>query len=321
MSERIAVLSTSYPERAGDAAGHFVESEVKRAARAGHEVHVLAPGRGEATRDGATLHWLPGGDAFGWPGALTRLQERPLRALGASRFCVAAARKLRELGPFARVQAHFFLPCAWPIALAARGELELVGHGSDVRLFCALPRVLRSRIARAWLSRNAQLRVTSRELERALLAAEPALAPALRVEPSPIDVDGVPSRAEARRLLGYDERPRALVIARLIPGKQVDRALSALSLCAGVQAVVIGDGPELTRLRASFPEAHFLGYLPRDRALLHLSAADVLLSASEREGAPSVVREARALDVPVVSVAAGDLVEWAASDPGILIAR
>ena len=92
MSERIAVLSTSYPERAGDAAGHFVESEVKRAVHAGHELHVLAPGRGKATRHGATLHWLPGGDAFGWPGALARLQERPTRALGASRFCIAAAR-------------------------------------------------------------------------------------------------------------------------------------------------------------------------------------------------------------------------------------
>jgi teichuronic acid biosynthesis glycosyltransferase TuaC len=44
-----------------------------------------------------------------------------------------------------------------------------------------------------------------------------------------------------------------------------------------------------------------------------------LLSTSAHEGAPSVVREARALGVPVVAVAAGDLAEWAKADPGIVV--
>jgi len=45
-----------------------------------------------------------------------------------------------------------------------------------------------------------------------------------------------------------------------------------------------------------------------------------VLHTSRTEGAPTVVREARALGVPVVACLAGDLEAWAANDPGIAIA-
>jgi hypothetical protein len=197
LSERVAVVSTSYPRQRGDAAGHFVQSEVKRLLSAGHEVHVFAPGapaRSSAS-DGARLHWLADRGAFGWPGALARLKERPTRWLGAGEFCLHAGRALRRHAPFTRVQAHFLLPCAWPIALTiATAELELIGHGSDVRLFCRLPSRLRKQIAGAWLARRASLRVTSVELADALRRAAPELSRSLRVEASPIDVEDVPTR-------------------------------------------------------------------------------------------------------------------------------
>lgn len=322
MSERVAVVSTSYPRSAGDAAGHFVESEVKRLTRAGNEVHVFAPGAGEPRSHGATVHWLADAGAFGWPGALTRFKERPLRVLGASAFCVNAARALKR-ERCTRIEAHFLLPCAWPIALFgdSRAALELVGHGSDVRLFCALPRRLRSRIARAWLARRAQLRVTSHELFDALARAAPELRPALRVEPSPLDLDGTMTRDEARAALGLRARPIAVIVARLVPEKHVDRALRALALLDELEVIVVGAGPELERLRAQFSGVRFTGQLPRTEALQHIAAADVLVSASEHEGAPSVVREARALGVPVVAVAAGDLERWAETDAGLLVTR
>ena len=318
MSARVAVLSTSYPRQPGDAAGHFVATEVRRLAQAGHDVHVFAPGTGPASADGAQLHWLGDGGAFGWPGALTRLKQKPTRVLGASAFVIRALRALRRSGPFARVHAHFLLPCAWPIALFAAGsELELVGHGSDVRLFCALPTALRAHIARAWLARAAQIRVTSAELCELLGRSNPELTTSLRVAASPLDVSGAPSRGEARRALGWDDQPRALVVSRLIPGKCVATALEALTLLEGVHAVVVGDGPELSALRARFPAVQFTGRLPRPEALRWIAAADVLVSASPEEGAPSVVREARALGVRVVTVRAGELPAWAARDPGI----
>ena len=285
---------------------------------------MFAPGAGGTANDGATLHWFADRGAFGWPGALARLKERPTRWFGAAEFCVRAAATLRRQAPFRRVQAHFLVPCAWPIALsvARSSELELIGHGSDVRLFCRLPRSLRGRMARDWLARGAAVRVTSRELADALCTANPELSSAVRVEPSPIDVEGVPTRSAARRALGLPKsKPLALIVGRLIPEKRVAQALQALTLIDEVSAVVVGDGPELPGLRARFPNAHFTGHLPRSESLLWIAAADVLVSASAHEGAPSVVREARALGVPVVAVEAGDLAAWAEHDPGIILVR
>jgi teichuronic acid biosynthesis glycosyltransferase TuaC len=325
LSERIAVITTSYPRQRGDAAGHFVHSEVKRLLSAGHEVHVFAPGSPAQSRsDGATLHWLGDRGAFGWPGALARLKERPTRWLGAGEFCFRAGRALRRYAPFTRVQAHFLLPCAWPIALNVepKAALELIGHGSDVRLFCRLPGAMRAQIARAWLARRASLRVTSAELAQVLCSKSPELFASVRVEPSPIDVEDVPSRSLARQVLGIPKaQPLALIVARLIPEKRVALALQSLALIDDLSQVVVGDGPELASLQARFPNAHFTGYLPRSDALRWIAAADVLVSASAHEGAPSVVREARALGVPVVAVAAGDLAEWAQVDPGLLLVR
>lgn len=322
MSERIAVITTSYPRQLGDAAGHFVHSEVKRLLSAGHEVHVFAPGFVDSTIGGETVHWLGDRGAFGWPGALARLKEQPTRWLGVAEFCARARSALRRHAPFTRVQAHFLLPSAWPIALGVDASipLELIGHGSDVRLFCRLPRALRHQITRAWLGRRATLRVTSEELACALRAAHPELSATLRVEASPIDVDQVPTRRVARSALGIAEtQSLALIVARLVPEKRVALALHALSLVDELATVVVGAGPELDSLRARFPSARFTGYLPREQALRWIAAADVLVSASALEGAPSAVREARALGVPVVAVPAGDLTQWAKHDRGLFL--
>jgi len=42
---------------------------------------------------------------------------------------------------------------------------------------------------------------------------------------------------------------------------------------------------------------------------------------SEAEGAPTVIREARALGVPVLATPVGDVLLWASEDPGIEIFR
>jgi glycosyltransferase involved in cell wall biosynthesis len=164
------------------------------------------------------------------------------------------------------------------------------------------------------------MRVTSAELAELVRAAAPKLSASLHVEASPIDIEGVPNRETARRALGLQKSQLlALIVSRLIPGKRVTVALRALELLDSISVVVVGDGPELEALRSGFPRVHFTGRLPRPETLTYIAAADVLVSASAEEGAPSVVREARALGVPVVAVAAGDLATWAKSDPGLLL--
>ncbi len=345
-AERIVVVTSSYPADPDDPSGHFVAADTARLRRDGHDVIVLAPAThrslesaklfavegsfvfgpkppyGFATGpSGERIAWLRAGDAFGWPGALERLRERPSRALGALSFAREARRTLRALGPFDRLVAHFLVPSVWPVTenLARPARiLEAVLHGSDVRLCAKLPGFVRSRIARALTP--FRVRVTSAELRRELgRALGDELARRASVEPAPLDVPAL-ERAEVRAALGIPASERLLVVVgRLIPGKRTRIALRAARLVPRARVVVVGDGPERAALEREFPDARFVGLVGRARALGWLAAADALVIASREEGASSVVREARALGTPVVAARSGDLDAWQRNDPGLFV--
>ena len=316
---RFAIVTTSYPLRDGQAAGHFVAAEVQRLC-VEHEVLVIAPGtHNEAGGDAPRVLRSAGRGLFGPPGALARLREQPLRALGGLEFCVRARLWLEREGPFDRVIAHWLLPCAWPIASGLSCPVEAVAHGSDVRLLSRAPAWLRMHITRLWLDRSVSIRVVSNELRELLLACTSwRLESQVRVEPMPLQIDPRLDRTAARRRLGVSTNARlVLLVARLIPEKRVAIALRAVSRLPEVQVVIVGGGPLLAELQQRFGSVRFTGELPRPQALDWIAAADLVISASQLEGAPTALREARALGVPVVACAAGDLAERAAQDSGI----
>jgi teichuronic acid biosynthesis glycosyltransferase TuaC len=318
---RSVVVTTSYPTSADDPSGHFVASEVRALRALGGSVTVLAP-----HVDGANEHadpdvrWLPAHGAFGWPGALARLRERPLRVLGVVRFVLAARAELARYDDAERIVAHFIVPSAWPIAARhARARLEVVAHGSDVRLLARLPAPLRRHVARSLA--GASVRCASEELRQALKRALGPL-PGTRVwVAAPVlELPRRSTRAEARAELGvgYDER-LLVIVGRLVTNKRVDVALRAALLVPRATTVVVGDGPERVGLERRFQNVRFVGRVARSRALLWMAAANVLLSASALEGAPSVVREARALGTRVVAVRSGDLGAWSERDAGLCV--
>jgi glycosyltransferase involved in cell wall biosynthesis len=325
---RIAVITTSYPREPGDAAGHFVAAEVEELARAGHRVTVLTGGPFALTRTAepgqATIVELEDGGASGWPGLLARIREQPSRAVGLARWAFRVRRALAEFGPFDQVIAHFLVPTGWVLVMNAPlggARIEVVVHGSDARLVERLPRWFARRFLSALLRRGARFRCVSQELATLLdeLAGK-RLGSAVCVQASPIDTRGVPARAAARAHLGVPKGSRLIVlIGRLIAEKRMAVALRAAECVQGVHVAVIGSGPEQERLARAFPRAQFLGRLPRPQTLEWIRAADVVLSASRREGAPTVVREARALGTPVVATAAGDLGQLAEADPGLWV--
>jgi glycosyltransferase involved in cell wall biosynthesis len=318
---RIALVTTSYPLVRGQAAGHFVASEAEALSQRGHDVIVIAPGPlSSVSGVNPRIHRLRTGSAFGPPGAPTRLRENPLRAAYAIGFVYRARRLLLAQGPFERVIAHWLVPSAWPIALGTAPVVEAVAHGSDVRLLGALPR----RFARCiieQLLRGGALRCASEaQLARlADLCGAEAL-PGARVEPCPLDIESAPARAEARTQLELPHDARLIVLAaRLVPDKRIETALLAVAALPRAIVVVVGGGPLLEPLRRRFTGVRFTGQLPHPEALRWIVAADVLVSASHHEGAPTVVREARALGVPVVAVEAGDLRRWAATDDDLWV--
>jgi glycosyltransferase involved in cell wall biosynthesis len=318
---RIVIVTTSYPSVDDDASGHFVETEARTFVREGHEVVVLAPGPpGETVEHGVRVRRLPHGFAFGSPGALQRLRQRPSRLAGVWEF-VRGAREALRREPCDRVIAHWIIPSGWPIAPATQAPIEVVAHGSDVRLLRRLPRPIRVLILRSLLTRGARFRFVSTELRNLIADAGAAeLYATGQVAMSPIDVSGAPSRADAREARGVADNERLIVIVgRLIRSKRTRAALAAVTLLPRARVVVVGQGPEREALERQFPEVVFVGQLPRSQALGWIAAADLLVSASRQEGAPTVIREARALGVPVVSAASSDLHEWARQDRDLFV--
>ena len=325
----VYVVTTSYPTHAGDAQGHFVAAEVQRLCES-NRVTVLAPGRARAALGGEQVVSLGGGDAFGFPGALARLREKPWRIRDAVQFVSGALRWLAREPTPDRLIAHFLLPCGAPIGTRSlrtrQAPFEVVIHGSDARLFAKLP-LARAAIADDLVRTGAQLRFVSSELRSLVLGSLPPgpqeiLQSRSRIEACAIDVAAALTREHARARLGIAPTSQvAVIVARLVPGKRVDVALEACRRVANLQTIVVGDGPERAALTRRFPGASFVGHVERSIALAYLAAADVLVSASLLEGAPTVVREARALGTDVVCLPAGDVARWAESDPGIHVVR
>ncbi len=295
----ICVVTTSYPRDEGDPSGHFVQAEVAELERAGHEVLVVTP---------------RAGGAFGWPGAASRLREKPWRAFEAAGWMLSAASQVRAARP-SKIIAHWSVPSAWPIVTSAglrattSVPLEIVSHGGDVRLITAMPQRLRRRVVKSLLARATSWRFVSPTLlEQLLHALDTAEATSLRamatVAPSPLAMLDVAEAVHVRKsTLG--DRPLYVCAGRLVPSKRVDRVIDYVAGQGAGQPilVVIGDGPERPRLEKLAQnwrlDVRFLGNTPRREALTWIGAAHELVHASTAEGRSTVVREAELLGVKV----------------------
>jgi len=321
----ILVLTSSYPSEDGDPSGHFVHTEVQALRGAGHSVTVLYAGpRRVPSLDPPTVAAevaLGGDELFGSPGAWPRLVQDPRRIRGLLRASCRVLRERRSLAtrpPPQRIIAHWLFPAGllWALLLRRPGvDLEIVLHGSDLRLLLLAPAWLRHALLLHLKRRAARFRLVSHAMRAELLAAAPrSLSTWLeeaRVEASPIRVDVTHSQAQAREVLQLDPQSRVLLmVGRMIEQKRLAVAIRAALLVPSAAVYVVGEGPLATALHAAFPEVTFLGPLPRDRTLLWIRAADALINASRLEGAPTTIREALLLDTIAVSPLLGDLDEW-----------
>lgn len=100
---------------------------------------------------------------------------------------------------------------------------------------------------------------------------------------------------------------RFVTIARLAPQKNLGLMLRAFARSRGKRdsLTIIGEGPELARLRALAGQlgiaghVHFLGHLA-DPAL-RLRHYDIFLLSSDYEGVPAVILEALAANMPIIA--------------------
>jgi glycosyltransferase involved in cell wall biosynthesis len=132
-----------------------------------------------------------------------------------------------------------------------------------------------------------------------------------------IDLDAFDQQAEQKSTDLWSGGPAgALLVARLVPVKRVERFLQALARVRSqgclLRGVIVGDGPsrpELEALAVSLglcnqDGVRFLGMRDDVPALLRQGSMFVLTS--DNEGFPNVVLEAMAAGLPVITTPAGD---------------
>jgi glycosyltransferase involved in cell wall biosynthesis len=279
---RVAVLTTSYPRFAGDAAGRFIADAVGHVRKAGVEVYVVSP---------ATFRHF--GIAYG-AGVVGNLRAHPERVIALplmlSAFAAAARRAARDAD---LVHAHW-LPSGL-VALATRKPFVLQLWGTDVELARRAEPLARAVVGRA----------------RLVVCASTALAEDAR-SLGARDVRLIPSGVDLPAEVGDEaEPPEVLYAGRLSPEKGV---LDLVEAADGMKLVVAGDGP----LRDRVPGA--LGFVPHHELLSLYARAAVVACPSRREGFGVACAEAMANGRPVVASAVGGLLDLVADgETGLLV--
>jgi colanic acid/amylovoran biosynthesis glycosyltransferase len=305
----IAILVDSYPRLSES----FVRNEAAVLARLGHPIRVEAIRHGERLESAVPVGWRADdtrarrlADCV-W--LVTRHPRRCLRDLCARRRWRREEKPatLRELAPIARRvdsfrAAHLHAHFAAGAALDAQRIATLLGlrhsvtaHAYDI---FRSPANLREKLERATFV------TTGCEYNRRHLCQ---LAPRARVELMVMGVDG----ATFRRSRPHPGGRTAIAVGRLVEKKGFERLLRAAALLDDVRVWIVGDG-ELRKALERLAEellltdrVEFLG--AREDVGVLMEQADVLAMPfaiarnGDRESMPVVLKEALAMELPVIA--------------------
>jgi glycosyltransferase involved in cell wall biosynthesis len=288
----------------------------------------------------APVPWFPSGaPAFGRYGAIARTPRVERRAgievrhprylvipkIGATiqpwTLARSAEQEIRRLVQdgvrFDLIDAHYFYPDGVAAAMLARRLAKpfvVTARGSDINRIAQL--VAPGRRIRAAARAASRVVAVSQALKESIveLGVEPGRITVLR-NGVDLQVFRPTDRDEARRALGLSG-PKVLVsVGNLAPEKGHDLFIETVAALPGIEALIVGEGPERRRLRGLIERAgvadrlRILGEMPQERLRLVYGAADALVLASTREGWPNVLLEAMACGTPVVATAVGGVRE------------
>lgn len=122
-------------------------------------------------------------------------------------------------------------------------------------------------------------------------------------------------------------RIKVVTVGRLVPWKKIDHLIEAIAECKETGLVVVGDGPERSRLeelvraRQLAERVYFAGQRSTAETLSLMAACDLFVLNSTYEGFPHVVLEAMSVGLPVVATAVGGTPELIRNgENGVLVA-
>jgi glycosyltransferase involved in cell wall biosynthesis len=117
----------------------------------------------------------------------------------------------------------------------------------------------------------------------------------------PVDVSGLPLHAEKSDFY--------LTASRMVPYKRIDLIVKAFSQTPQRRLIVIGDGPDMKKVKAACgPNVQILGYQSFEVLRDHLQRAKAFVFAAEEDFGISVV-EAQACGTPVIAFGKGGALE------------
>jgi glycosyltransferase involved in cell wall biosynthesis len=131
----------------------------------------------------------------------------------------------------------------------------------------------------------------------------------------------------ARSTIPLSTRFKIVTVGRLVPWKQLNHLIEAVSECEDAGLVIVGDGPERSRLEALARQrqladrVYFAGQRSKEETFGLMSACDLFVLNSTYEGFPHVVLEAMSAGLPVVATEVGGTPELVRDgENGLLIA-
>ena len=237
-----------------------------------------------------------------------------------------AGRRLLESRRFDVINTHFAVPTGPVGARLARSSgipNVLSVHGGDLYDPSKWTSPHRHRILRAVVRGVAtsaaavvgQSRNTNDNLRR-------YFCPDLEPELIPLGIPRPAAPREGRAALGLDPGSVVLItVGRLVARKRTDSLLRMLARLkrSDLRLIVVGSGPEEKALREEAarlgvgPQVIFTGFVPEQRKIDLLAAADVYVSTSQHEGFGLVFLEAMAQGLPIVCYDHGGQTDYLAT--------
>ncbi len=331
--KHVVALSTIYPNPANPRFGTFIARSMEALAK-----------RGAAEGDWKVSVVNPLGIppiAVGRYRALTQLDEfseeggvniyRPRFTLipkvsgrrNASAIAKAALpliRKIHASEPIDILDAQFFFPdgpaAAW-IARELGLPLSLKARGSDITYWGQFD-FAREQMLEAAEYADGILAVSEALAKQMVELGMPASK--IRVHYTGLDrdrfrpLDHTQLRAQLSKVLGFplpDNAPLLTCVGALAQHKGQDIAIAALAKIEGARLILVGRGDdeghlrELARDLGMAERVHFAGSIDHDLLPLVLSASDVMVLPSAREGLANAWVEALACGTPVVTTNVG----------------
>jgi colanic acid/amylovoran biosynthesis glycosyltransferase len=341
---KIAFFMPSFPEISET----FILRQITGLLDRGHDVSIMAHARADAavTHADVTTYALlqrtrfldtrwPGGRCVSLPATLAGMRAArgmlPVRSLRKTAAALYRVHTLRGVPPCDVVHCHYGdVGLVWGFAAPMWGAPLVVSfYGYDCSV---VPRRFGEDVYRPLFRRATKVTALSGHMEQRLmeLGCDPD-----RIVIQPLGLDPAAFSFRERAARGTDGPVRVLSVARLTEKKGLADALHALAAARAqipLMYDIIGDGPLREPLAALVAElgiadvVRFRGALPQHDIVSAMHDADLFLLPSvvsrdgDEEGTPTVLIEAAATGLPVISTMHAGIPEIVAHDEtGVLV--